>query len=228
MLKRRLDACMEAHPFYNLNEAIYETLCRSIIDLTLAPGESLSETALASELSVSRSPVRNALLRLQTDGLVTQSKGQSFQVAAIRKADCRALMEARLAIEGQAAFWAAERASAENLAGMEKSVKAYLRACEAWDVDAMVESDHRFHQELINAAKNPVIAEIYAEFSPRILHYRHFLFTQISRELLQPIMSGSGKQLRAALDAIRLGFGGMARERVERDISGMLDVLGHW
>ena len=60
MLKRRLDACMEAHPFYNLNEAIYETLCRSIIDLTLAPGESLSETALASELSVSRSPVRGA------------------------------------------------------------------------------------------------------------------------------------------------------------------------
>lgn len=115
MLKNRLDRIMTEHPFYNLNEAVYETLCQSIIDLTLAPGESLSETALAKELSVSRSPVRNALLRLQSDGLVTQSKGQSFQVAAIRKEDCRELMEARIAIEGQAAFWAAERASAENL-----------------------------------------------------------------------------------------------------------------
>ena len=119
MLKQRLDACMEEHPFYNLNEAIYAVLCRSIIDLSLAPGEVLSETALAKDLSVSRSPVRDALLRLQSDGLVTQSKGQSFQVASIDKAECRELMEARLAIEGQAAFWAAERAGAQNLAAME-------------------------------------------------------------------------------------------------------------
>lgn len=228
MLKKRLDTIMTEHPFYNLNEAIYETLCRSVIDLTLAPGESLSETALAKELSVSRSPVRNALLRLQSDGLVTQSKGQSFQVAAIRREDCRELMEARIAIEGQAAFWAAERASAENLKVMEASMKDYLRACEAWDIGKMVNSDHRFHQEMINAAHNAAIAEIYAQLSPRILHYRHFLFTQVPKETVAPIMTGSGKQLRAAFDAIRLGFGGMARERIERDIAGMLDIVSHW
>lgn len=228
MLKQRLDTIMTEHPFYNLNEAIYETLCRSIIDLTLAPGEALSETALSKALSVSRSPVRNALLRLQSDGLVTQSKGQSFQVAAMGKADCRELMEARIAIEGQAAFWAAERAGAEDLAKLEASMKDYLRACRAWDVGKMVACDHRFHQEMINAAKNPVIAEIYAQISPRILHYRHFLFTQVPREQAAPIMAGSGRQLRAAFDAIRLGFGGMARERVERDIAGMLDIVGLW
>lgn len=219
---------MTEHPFYNLNEAIYETLCRSIIDLALSPGEILSETALAKELSVSRSPVRNALLRLQSDGLVTQSKGQSFQVAAIRKEDCRELMEARIAIEGQAAFWAAERASAEQLKAMEASMKDYLRACEAWDIGKMVDSDHRFHQEMINAAQNAAIAEIYAQLSPRILHYRHFLFTQVPKEDVAPIMAGSGKQLRAAYDAICLGFGGMARERIERDIAGMLDIVSHW
>ena len=228
MLKQRLDTILADHPFYNLNEGIYETLCRSVIDLTLAPGESLSETALAKELSVSRSPVRNALLRLQSEGLVTQSKGQSFQVAAIGKEDCRELMEARLAIEGQAAFWAAERASAENLKAMETSVKDYLQACKEWNIGKMVDSDHRFHQELINAAQNAAIAEIYAQISPRILHYRHFLFTQIPKETVAPIMAGSGRQLRAAFDAIRLGFGGMARERIERDIAGMLDIVGHW
>lgn len=228
MLNSRLNTIMTEHPFYNLNEAIYETLYRSIIDLALAPGESLSETALAKELSVSRSPVRNALLRLQSDGLVTQSKGQSFQVAAIRKEDCRELMEARLAIEGQAAFWAAERASAEHLKAMEASMKDYLRACEEWDIGKIVDSDHRFHQEMINAAQNAAIAEIYAQLSPRILHYRHFLFTQVPKETVAPIMTGSGRQLRAAFDAIRLGFGGMARERIERDIAGMLDIVGHW
>ena len=228
MLKKRLDAIMTEHPFCILNEGIYETLCQSIIDLTLTPGESLSETALAKELSVSRSPVRNALLRLQSDGLVTQSKGQAFQVAAIRKEDCRELMEARIPIEGQAAFWAAERSNAADLAKMEASIQVYLRACKVWDVGKMVDSDHRFHQEMINAAKNPVIAEIYGQISPRILHYRHFLFTQVPRETVAPIMASSGKQLRAAYDAIRLGFAGMAKERIERDIAGMLDIVGHW
>lgn len=228
MLKKHLDAIMTKHPFYNLNEGIYETLCQSIIDLTLAPGQTLSETALSNQLSVSRSPVRNALLRLQSDGLVTQTKGQSFQVAAISKEDCRELMEARIAIEGQAAFWAAERATPEDLAGMEASIKGYLRACQAWDVGKMVDCDHRFHQEMINTAKNTVIAEIYSQISPRILHYRHFLFTQVPRETVAPIMVGSGKQLHAAYDAIRLGFAGMARERIEHDIAGMLDIVGHW
>ena len=228
MLKKRLDTIMTEYPFYNLNEAVYETLYQSIIDLTLPPGESLSETALAKDLSVSRSPVRSALLRLHSDGLVTQTKGRSFQVAAIRKENCRELMEARLAIEGQAAFWAAERAGTADIAKMEASMKDYLRACKAWDIGKMVDSDHRFHQEMINAAKNPAIAEIYAQISPRILHYRHFLFSQVPKETVAPIMANSGKQLRAAYDAIRLGFGGMAKERIERDIAGMLDIVGHW
>lgn len=228
MLKKHLDAIMTKHPFYNLNEGIYETLCQSIIDLTLAPGRTLSETAVAKELSVSRSPVRNALLRLQSESLVTQAKGQSFQVAAISKEDCRELMEARIAIEGQAAFWAAERANADELSRMEASIKDYFRACKAWNVGKMVDCDHRFHQEMINTAKNTVIAEIYSQISPRILHYRHFLFTKVPRETVAPIMVGSGKQLRAAYDAIRLGFAGMARECIERDISGMLNILGHW
>ena len=95
----------------------------------------------------------------------------------------------------QAAFWAAERASAGNLKAMEASVKDYLCSCKERDIGKMVDSDHRFHQEMINAAQNPAIAEIYAQISPRILHDRHYLFTQIPRETVAPIMADSGRQL---------------------------------
>ena len=111
---------------------------------------------------------------------------------------------------------------------MEASVRAYLRAFRTWDVEGMVTHDHQFHQQMINAAGNPVIAEIYAQISPRILHYRHFLFTKVSRERTEKIMTGSGRQLRAAYEAIRIGFGGAARERIERDIAGMRDILEQW
>lgn len=228
MLKDRLNKKITDNPFFNLTEAVYQLLYHSIIDLTLEPGSSLSETALAKQLSVSRTPIRNALMRLQKDGLVIQNKGHSFYVASIRKDDCRQLMEARLTIEGQAAYWSAERASERDLECMEKSLDGYVAACRAWQIPAIVENDHAFHQEIIDASYNQVIVDIYRQIAPRVLHYRHFLFNQTTKEILVPIMATSAKQHQAIFNAIRLGFGTVAKECIERDISGMLNIVSNW
>lgn len=228
MLKERLNKNLTDNPFFNLKEAVYQLLYHSIIDLSLEPGSSLSETVLSKQLEISRTPIRNALMRLQDDGLVIQNKGCSFYVASIRKEDCQQLMEARLAIEGQAAYWSAERTTPRDLECMEKSLNGYITACRAWQIPAMVENDHAFHQEIIDASCNQVISDIYRQISPRVLHYRYFLFNQATKEILAPIMANSAKQHQAVFNAIRLGFGTVAKERIERDISGMLDIVGNW
>ena len=66
------------NPFLNLNDAVYRLLYQNIINLTLKPGSALSETSLAKELDLSRTPIRNALMQLQKNGLVSRNKGQSF------------------------------------------------------------------------------------------------------------------------------------------------------
>ena len=91
VLGRRFRIFQEEHPFDSLNDIVYTTLYHSIIDLSLLPGSPLSETGLAEQMGVSRTPVRNALIRLLSHGLIVQNKGQAFEVAEISKQDCREL-----------------------------------------------------------------------------------------------------------------------------------------
>ncbi len=228
MLDVRFQQLQSEHPFQNLNEGVYETLYRCIIDLSLLPGSALSETALAEQMGISRTPVRNALSRLQAIGLVTQEKGQAFCVSDIQKKECRELMEARLAIEGQAAYRAAERADEKDLSEIDTCMAAFLKSYKSWAIDGMVESDHRFHQAIVEAAHNAVLAELYSRLSPRVLHYRHYLFHQAEEQALRPIMGASVRNHQSVCNAIKLGFPAVARECMEKDISGMPDIISSW
>ncbi len=226
--KERFRAITEQNPFAHLGDAVYEILYQSIIHLEIPTDATLSDTALAKELDISRTPIRGALLRLQEDGLLVQSKGRSFRVTPLEKEECRHLMELRLAVEGQAAFWAAERITAEQERELNQALDRYAAACSAWDPDEIVDSDHAFHQIIVDAAHNPYLSEVYRQFSPRVLHYRYFLFRQKKQDLLSPIMARSVRHHASVLHAIQLGLSGPAREQLERDISGMLDIVGSW
>ncbi len=226
--RERLNRILKENPFAHLGDAVYDILYRSVIHLEIPADALLSETALAKELDVSRTPVRDALLRLQDEGLLVRGKGQSFSVAPLRREECRHLMEVRLAVEGQAAFLAAERISPPQEKKLAALQERYESACAAWDTDAMVESDHAFHQMIVDAACNPYLADVYRQISPRVLHYRYFLFSRMERESVGQTMEGSVRHHRSVCNAIRLGFGSLAREQLERDISGMADIAGTW
>ena len=184
--------------------------------------------ALARELDVSRTPVRNALLRLETDGLLEQTKGRAFRVAPLTKRECRALMEVRLAVEGQAAALAAEHITPRQQEHLQELMETYSAACAHWKPEEIIESDHAFHQAVVDAAHNSYLADIYWQLSPRVLHYRYFMFRRSAREQLQPLMENSVRHHRAVYNAIDLGFGSLAREMMEKDVSGMVDVVGDW
>ena len=228
MLNRQFQRSLDEHPFNNFNESVYDALYRSIINLSLLPGSALSETAIAEQMGVSRTPVRNALIRLQTVGLVVHNKGQAFQVAEIQKNACRELMEARLAVEGHCACLAAERATEEDLRELNRFMGAFLKAYRTWDIDNMVANDHQFHQSIVTASHNSILADLYARISPRVLHYRHYLFHRAEKQVLRPIMGSSLRHHQAACNAIKLGFPTIARECMEKDISGMPEIMSNW
>ena len=227
-IRAQLQEITDQNPFTRLGDAVYTILYQNLIQLRIPSDAMLSDTALAKELSISRTPVRDALLRLQKDGLLIQSKGRSYQVAPLNKEECRSLMEARIAVEGQTAFWAAERITDEQQAYLSALQNTYAAACSDWDTNKLVEADQAFHQSIVDAANNPFLSEIYAQLSPRVLHYRHFLFSRMKRECLEPIMKVSVRHHESVLNAIRLGLGSLAREQLERDIAGMSDIIGNW
>ena len=228
MLKTELEKEFAENPFLNLNDAVFRLLYNNIIRLTLKPGSALSETSLAKELELSRTPIRNALMHLQQLGLVKQEKGQSFIVVPLEKGECQQLMEARLAIEGYAAYLAAERIDAKQLEQLADCMKGFQSACSQWDVDAIILNDHAFHQTMIDSAQNRFLMDTYRSLEPRVLHYRYFLFSQKAKESIFPIIQESLRHHQAIYHAVEFGFSTVAKERMERDIAGMVDIVKTW
>jgi DNA-binding GntR family transcriptional regulator len=130
----------------SLADAVAERLRKAIITGDLRPGERLSEPALAAQLGVSRSPVREALQILKADGLVEEYPNRSSYVWLPTENDVDEIFSLRTMIETLASEWLAEHLSAEDVADMEKIIEEQRQTVATNDLYAMMEVDKRFHE----------------------------------------------------------------------------------
>jgi DNA-binding GntR family transcriptional regulator len=103
-----------------LRDNVYGALRADILTCRLAPGEEIREQELAARYEVSSAPVRDALRRLESDRLVTVQPRQGYRVNSISMADARDIFQFRVVLESACAALAAENATAETLAALEK------------------------------------------------------------------------------------------------------------
>lgn len=228
MNKSELDKRIADNPFAALSDAIYNGLYEDIIFLRITPGMKLNESKIADELGVSRTPVKRALARLAHDKLLLKKGGSISVVSPMAKQESRQLYEARIAIEGYAAFLAASRISPEQLEELDGLARRYAEIGKNLDPATYAECDHRFHAVIIAASGNAYIVGIYGSIESRLLHYRHCLLHEIGLERLQPILHAASRHHLAVFNALKLGFADIARSEMERDIGGMNDVFSEW
>jgi DNA-binding GntR family transcriptional regulator len=132
---------------------IYDVLREAILTNQLAPSERLLEEAIAKMVSASRTPVREALHRLEMDGLVRQTSRGA--VVTDHSADELAeLCVVRESLEGLAARLAAGSRSDTELSVVDATLDSYERAIEAGAVDDVVEANHAFHEAVWQASHN--------------------------------------------------------------------------
>lgn len=146
------------HP--SLQERVYRELREAIISGALRPGERLVETSLAGRLGVSRSPVREAIRRLEQDGLVTFSPRRGVAVGTATTADVDDLYSVRAVLEALAARLAARRRNPRHLEAMLRVVGRMERALAALDTAAVVRAAADFHRVLVEASGNVKLEEI--------------------------------------------------------------------
>ena len=134
---------------------VHERLRTRILALELKPGTRLVEDELVASLNVGRTPVREALLRLQGEGLVSRERG--WIVEAGEPGDFRSIFEARIAIEGYAARLAAARIDKAGLASLERLLAAMDQA----DISRaeLNRLNRRFHVEIVAASANPLFVD---------------------------------------------------------------------
>lgn len=145
---------MELQRAAPLYQQIYQLLRQQILQGRYAPGENLLESRIAQTLSVSRTPVREALRQLEREGLVI-AQGSELLVANPTKDEFLELYTCRAALERVVAEQAALRATATELDGMAGALDAAKAAVDTGDHGDVVAANTRFHDQMVASARMP-------------------------------------------------------------------------
>lgn len=150
---------------------VYSLLKGWIIEGRMAPGERLGETNLAVELQVSRTPVRDALRRLEQDRLIVAIPGPAYEVYRPSMQDLADLYSTRALLEGGAARLAAQR-QAPEIEEMARILDQMNQAYDEGSPQVLRDLDARLHELLVQASGNLVIQELHSHLSNRLRHLR--------------------------------------------------------
>ena len=171
----RLDA------YKPLSEVVSETLRSAIQDGTLKPGERLMEIPLAEELGVSRTPIREAIRKLELEGFVVMVPRRGTYVANISLKDITQVFEIRSALEELASGLAAERITSDEIETLERMLVEIGDHMENKDMDSVVAADVAFHEVLYKASRNERLADIVHNLREQTYRFRSFSMNQPGR-----------------------------------------------
>jgi DNA-binding GntR family transcriptional regulator len=139
---------------------VYRQIKEGILAVRFKPGQKLSETKLAADLGVGRSPIRSALARLECDGWVRVLPQQGTFVRTFSAGDVAAMSELRLLLEAHAVSVAAARVTPEELASLRIQFEALKARGAERNFQEFLALDDRFHGLVYRLADNPLITEI--------------------------------------------------------------------
>ena len=155
-----------------LREVVYETLREAIRNGALTPGERLMEIQLAEELGVSRTPVREAIRKLELERFVVMLPRRGTYVANLSLKDINEVFEIRAALDGLAAGLAAERITEEELEQMERLLVEIADYIEQHNNQKIVEADEAFHDILYRASRNERLVGIICNLREQFTRFR--------------------------------------------------------
>jgi DNA-binding GntR family transcriptional regulator len=163
-----------------LRDDVHQRLRDAIVDGTLTPGERLRDQDLAAWLGVSRTPVREALLRLGQAGLVQAAPGRSTTVATL---DARAIRDAQAVVAAMhrlAVEQAVPQLGPADLEAMAQANDRFADALRRGDAEAAVAADDAFHAVAVRAAANTAIESVLDQFTPVLRRLERLRFGSLS------------------------------------------------
>ncbi len=179
-----------------LREAICNTIRNAITTGRMRPGERLMEIQLAEDLGISRTPVREAIRKLEMEGFVVMIPRRGTYVADISLKDITEIYEIRISLDMLAASLAAERIEPAELEEMDRQLLLTGEYSKKMDMQKIVACDSVFHDVLYRAARNERLLGIISNLRDQLTNIR-------GRSMFQPgRLQDMLKEHRALLDAI--------------------------
>ena len=155
-----------------LRDVVFNTLRQAILRGELKPGERLMEIQLANKLGVSRTPVREAIRKLELEGLVLMIPRKGAEVADISEKSLKDVLEVREALEELAARLACDKITKEGINRLKEAAQDFRSALKSNDITQMAEADVRFHDVICNATENQKLGQLLNNLREQMYRYR--------------------------------------------------------
>ncbi len=160
-----------------LREQVYKTLKGTILEGKIQPKKRLIEEKLANEMGTSRTPVREAIQKLEKEGLIHKLPRGGYAVSTITDDDIDEVFGIRSVLEGYAGFLATSRATEDDFRALEKVVEKEEECLRDNNNEEIVRLNTEFHDLLYGAAKSAKLLSIINDLRDYIYRYRIIIFS---------------------------------------------------
>ena len=188
---------VDMNEYLPLRDVVFKTLRQAILTGELQPGERLMEITLANRLGVSRTPVREAIHKLEQEGLVIMMPRRGAQVAQITEKDLIEVLEVRLGLEEMAARFACERMTDGQFTELCQAADEFSAAIERNDLTALAQADEKFHSLICRATGNDCLCSITNNLREQMYRYR---IEHLKNHDARKNLDGEHKAICAALE----------------------------
>lgn len=155
-----------------LRDVVFITLRQAILKGELAPGERLMEIRLANMLGVSRTPIREAIRKLELEGLVVMIPRRGAEVAGISEKCLRDVLEVRRSLEELAMDLAVQRMDSGRMEDLERAQAEFVEAISASDLIRIAQADENFHDVIYAGTENEKLVQMLNNLRDQMYRYR--------------------------------------------------------
>ena len=228
MNREKLESYLEKNPFAKLSEVVTQILYDQIVVLDIPPASKLNINQIATDLGISRTPVVEAINRLQAIGFVeTRPRASGFYVTDMNLLDMIDLYDARTAIECEATALCADKASPEAIAQLDSLATEFKKAVPRMDGKRLKETDMPFHKLIVESSGNKYLIRSYNELLPNLTMYQGSWSKFISPEQSNPWSSQVVHQHGAIVSSIKLHIPALARQAMAEHIKSSLNFVAY-
>lgn len=206
-----------------LRDVVFNTLRQAILRGELKPGERLMEIQLANKLGVSRTPIREAIRKLELEGLVLMIPRRGAEVAEITEKSLRDVLEVRGALEELAVKLACQKITDEQILELRAAEKEFEMALSSGDVTVYAEADVNFHDIIYRATDNQRLIQLLFNLREQMYRYRveylkreesHGTLLIEHKKIIEAIAS---RDMEASVDAVC--------QHIDNQVSAVIDTI---
>ena len=167
-----MDFEVNMNEYLPLRDVVFNTLRKAILRGELKPGERLMEIQLANKLGVSRTPIREAIRKLELEGLVLMIPRKGAEVAQITEKNMQDVLEVRKALEELSVQLACERITPEQVEEMKLAAEEFRKVLKSGDVTKIAEADVKFHDIIFAATNNQRLVTLLNNLREQMYRFR--------------------------------------------------------